>query len=53
MYIIHAALKFCFVHPDGVESQSLLQLHVHGDSEKGKEVFIEQIKGSVKVLSIM
>ena len=46
---VHAALKFCYVHPNGVESQSLLQLRVCGDSEKGKDVFIEQAKGSVKV----
>ena len=46
---VHAALKFCYVHPNGVESHFLLQLQVCGDSEQGKEVFIEQAKGSVKV----
>ena len=50
MLYIHAALKFCYIHPDGLESQSLLQLRVQSDSENGKEVFIEQIKGSVKVI---
>ena len=50
---VHAALKFCYVHPDGVESQSLLQLQVHGDSDKSKEVFIEQVKGSVKVYLLL
>ena len=50
---VHAALKFCYVHPDGVESQSLLQLRVHGDSDKSKEVFIEQLKGSVKVYLLL
>ena len=36
-----------------MESQSLLQLRVHGDSDKSKEVFIEQVKGSVKVYLLL
>ena len=40
----YTALKFCYIHPDGVENQTFLQLRICDDSEKGKELFIERGK---------
>ena len=41
---VYTALKLCYVHPDGVESQSVLQLRICDGSEKRKEVLIEPAK---------